>query len=133
MRDPTRVTVRTDATDKTDGSSWRGRWSSVIAMALFMAVSVSSVLSAQDLKTIKPSMTETQVREAWGEPLTARKAGVMMYLYYQNDCLRTCGTYDVVFLENGQVVDAVVRDRGRAYDGVASSPKDRKPEPTLKP
>jgi hypothetical protein len=87
-------------------------------------------LSAQDVKTIKPGMTDAQVREQWGEPLTVRKIGIMSYMYYRSNCLKTCGTNDVVFLENGQVVDAVVRDKSRKYDGIASSPADRKPEPT---
>ncbi len=85
---------------------------------------------AQDVKTIKPGMTEAEVREQWGEPLTVRKVGMMSYMYYKSSCLKTCGTNDVVFLEHGQVVDAVVRDTRRKYDGIASSPADRKPEPT---
>lgn len=104
-------------------------------LVLFLAVSLAlgattSALPAQEVKTIKPGMTEAQVRAAWGEPMTVRKAGTRSYLYYRNDCLKRCGTYDIVFLEGGQVVDAVVRDRGRKYDGVASSPVERKPEPT---
>jgi hypothetical protein len=75
-------------------------------------------------------MTEAEVRQQWGEPLTVRKAGIMSYMYYRSSCLKACGTNDVVFLENGQVIDAVVRDKGRKYDGIASSPADRKPEPT---
>jgi hypothetical protein len=88
---------------------------------------------AQEVKSIKPGMSEAEVRSAWGDPFTIRKLGVMSYLYYRNDCLKRCGTYDIVFLEHGQVVDAIVRDRGRRYDGIASSPTDRKPEPTLHP
>ncbi len=84
-------------------------------------------LVAQDLKTIRPGMTEAEVRIAWGDPFTVKQAGVMSYLYYRNDCLERCGTYDVVFLEKGQVIDAVVRDSQRHYDGIASSPVDRKP------
>jgi hypothetical protein len=99
----------------------------VIALLLFAASAAAQVVS------IKPGMSEAEVRAAWGDPLTARKAGSMTYLYYLNDCMRTCGTHDVVFLENGQVVDAVVRDSHHGYDGVASSPRDRKPEPTIKP
>lgn len=104
-------------------------WVAVVALA--SALPAFSTLAAQEVKSIKPGMTDTEVRATWGEPLTARKAGKMTYLYYMNDCLRTCGTYDVVFLENGQVVDAVVRDSHRGYDGVASSPRDRKPEVTV--
>ncbi|HWA16700.1 MAG TPA: outer membrane protein assembly factor BamE [Gemmatimonadales bacterium] len=91
---------------------------------------VGSTLHAQDVKTIKPGMTEADVREQWGEPLTVKKIGVMSYMYYRSNCLKTCGTHDVVFLEHGQVIDAVVRDSHRKYDGIASSPADRKPEPT---
>lgn len=100
------------------------------AMVLVSALSSAPALG-QDVKTIKPGMTEAEVRTSWGDPITARKAGNMMYLYYKNDCLRRCGTYDVVFLEGGQVVDAVVRDSHRGYDGIASSPRDRKPEATV--
>jgi hypothetical protein len=89
--------------------------------------------SAQEVVSIKPGMSEAQVRTAWGEPLTVRTIGVMSYLYYRNDCLKRCGTYDIVFLEHGQVVDAVVRDRHRRYDGIASSPVGRTPEPTIRP
>jgi hypothetical protein len=93
---------------------------------------VTRSLSAQaEATAIKPGMTEADVRAAWGEPLTLRKLGEMTYLYYRNDCLRRCGTYDVVFLEGGQVVDAIVRDRGHRYDGVSSSPPDRKPSATI--
>ena len=51
-------------------------------------------------------------------------------MFYTNGCLKTCGTYDVVILEKDQVVDAIVRAKGRRYDGVSSSPADRKPGPT---
>jgi SmpA / OmlA family len=118
---------------RTDGQSGRGgrmtAWAAVLALSA--ALTATSVLAAQEVKSIKPGMTDAEVRATWGEPLTARKAGNMTYLYYNNDCLRTCGTYDVVFLENGQVVDAVVRDSHRGYDGVASSPRERKPEMTV--
>ncbi len=106
-----------------------GWWALLLAAGLGMGPTTAS-LSAQEIKVIKPGMTEAEVRAAWGEPMTVRKAGTRSYLYYRNDCLKRCGTYDIVFLEGGQVVDAVVRDRGRKYDGVASSPLDRKPEPT---
>jgi hypothetical protein len=106
-------------------ASWVG-WLGTVAL-----LSTASALHAQDIKNIKPGMTEADVRASWGDPITSRKAGSMLYMYYTNDCMRSCGTYDVVFLENGQVVDAVVRDSHRGYDGVASSPRDRKPEPTV--
>ena len=105
---------------------------SVVTMVGALALSAAaSAAQAQEIKTIKPGMTQAEVVAAWGDYLTARKAGNMLYMFYKNDCMKTCGTYDVVFLENGQVVDAVVRDSHRGYDGVASSPKDRKPVATV--
>ena len=85
---------------------------------------------AQEDAVIKPGQSEADVRTAWGEPLTVRKAGEYSYMFYTNGCLKTCGTYDVVILEKDQVVDAIVRAKGRRYDGVSSSPADRKPGPT---
>jgi hypothetical protein len=118
---------RHDATTLPDPSvaPWR-----LGGMLLGLLLAGAGDLGAQDVKTIKPGMTEAEVREQWGEPLTVRKLGAMSYLYYRSNCLKTCGTNDVVFLENGQVIDAVVRDTHRKYDGIASSPADRKPEPT---
>jgi hypothetical protein len=99
--------------------------------ALMLSASLPVRLSAQaEPQTIRPGMTEAEVRAAWGEPLTARKTGPMTYLYYRNDCHKRCGTHDVVFLEGGQVIDAIVRDSRRRYDGVSSSPAERKPEAT---
>jgi hypothetical protein len=98
--------------------------------ALLLSASPTVRLSAQAVpKTIKPGMTELEVRAIWGNPLTVRNAGAMTFLYFRNDCSR-CGTHDVVFLEGGQVIDAVVRDSHRRYDGVSSSPVERKPEAT---
>lgn len=103
-----------------------------VGMAIGLALMLmGSAAQAQEVKTIRPGMTQAEVVAAWGDYLTARKTGNMLYMYFRNDCLKSCGTYDVVFFENGQVVDAVVRDSHRAYDGVVSSPKDRKPEPTV--
>ncbi len=49
------------------------------------------------------------------------------FMYFRDGCEITCGTYDVVFLEDGQVVDAIVRFAGHTYTGVSSSPLDRTP------
>lgn len=122
-----------DRTGKADRAAAGGRVVASLGMTLTAVLTLASAAAAQDVVSIKPGMTEAEVRATWGEPLTARKAGSMTYLYYVNDCMRTCGTHDVVFLENGQVVDAVVRDSRRGYDGVASSPRDRKPEATISP
>jgi hypothetical protein len=108
-----------------------GRWvAGMVWIALTLSASQAARLLAQEPRTIKPGMTEAEVRAIWGATLTARKIGNMTYLYYRNGCLKRCGTYDVVFLEDGQVVDAIVRDKERRYDGISSSPVDRKPAAT---
>jgi hypothetical protein len=112
------------------GAAVRAARRLLTALTAFTALTALS-LSAQTPKTIKPGMTEAEVRTIWGTPLTERKLGNMTYLYYQNGCLKRCGTYDVVFLEGGQVVDAIVRAKDRRYDGVSSSPADRKPQATV--
>lgn len=105
----------------------------ILGIAAGLLVVCLTGAAAQEVKSIKPGMSEAEVRSVWGDPFTVRKAGVMSYLYYRNDCLKRCGTYDIVFLDHGQVVDAVIRDRSRRYDGIASSPADRKPAATIRP
>ncbi|MGD2135931.1 MAG: hypothetical protein PVF27_07220 [Gemmatimonadales bacterium] len=84
-----------------------------------------------DTGTVQPGMTRMEVIAVWGPPVAERVAGSFTYLYFRNGCEVTCGTFDVVFLENGQVVDAVVRGEGHTYAGMSSSPPDRQAEPTL--
>ncbi len=78
-----------------------------------------------DTGTIRPGMSAMEVIAIWGEPVAERIYGSRTYLYYRNGCEVTCGTFDVVFLENDQVVDAIVRGRGHTYAGMSSSPPDR--------
>ncbi len=75
--------------------------------------------------TVQPGMTRMDVIAVWGEAVAERTAGNRRYLYYRNGCEVTCGTYDVVFLESDQVVDAIVRGPGHNYAGMSSSPPDR--------
>jgi hypothetical protein len=70
-------------------------------------------------------MTRDQVVAMWGTPAQERVTATWTYLFFRNGCEATCGTFDVVFLENGQVVDAVVRAPGHTYAGVSTSPRDR--------
>ncbi|MEP6573466.1 MAG: hypothetical protein ABJD11_12250 [Gemmatimonadota bacterium] len=86
---------------------------------------------AQGVKTIKPGMTTAEVKATWGAPLAERTYGNYTYLSYDNGCVKSCGTYDTVILEKGQVVDAIVRGSMHAYSGMSSSPVGRKPEATL--
>lgn len=80
--------------------------------------------------TVRPGMTREEVVTVWGPPVAERTIGARGYLYFRNGCEVTCGTFDVVFLENGQVVDAIVRAPGHTYAGVSSSPPDRTAEYT---
>lgn len=81
--------------------------------------------------TVDPGMTREQVVEVWGEPAVERAAENWVYLHYRNGCEITCGTDDVVLLQDGQVVDAIVRWQGHTYSGVSSSPPGREAVPTL--
>ena len=56
-----------------------------------------------------------------------RHAGTRTYLFFPNGCERSCGTADIVTLDNGQVVDAIVRWYGHGYSGQSSSPKSGPP------
>ena len=96
-------------------------------LALALALALTPALTAQEPATVRPGMSEADVIASWGEPLARRSRGVFTYLHFQTDCLKECGTYDVVILENGQVVDAIARSRNHRYDGVSSSPADRAP------
>ncbi|GBD33111.1 hypothetical protein HRbin33_02091 [bacterium HR33] len=78
-----------------------------------------------DTGTIAPGMTREQVIALWGVPVAERTVGNRTYLYFRNGCEVSCGTFDVVFLEGGQVVDAIVRGPGHNYAGTSSSPRDR--------
>jgi hypothetical protein len=57
----------------------------------------------------------------------ARRSGDWSYLFYRNGRQDDPRTYDLVILQGGQVVDAIVRAPGRAYTGVSSSPIGRLP------
>ncbi len=86
--------------------------------------------------TVRPGMTADDVVAVWGVPVADRAVGNWLFLYYRNGCEQACGTFDVVMLEGGQVVDAIVRGPGHTYEGVSSSPPNRLAEftpPTFLP
>jgi hypothetical protein len=85
---------------------------------------------SQDTGTIDPGMGERDVYSLWGPPVGVRRLGEWTYLYFRNGCEYSCGTYDVVFLQNGQVVDVVLRWPGHGYSGQSSSPPGVVPLPT---
>ena len=87
-----------------------------------------------DTGTIAPGMAEKDIYSLWGAPIAVRRQGEMTFLYFRNGCEYSCGTEDVVFLKNGQVVDAVLRWPGHGYSGQSSSPASTPPHrPHLTP
>ncbi len=78
-----------------------------------------------DTGTVEPGWTAEDVIAVWGVPVTDRSSGDWTFLYFRNGCERACGTYDVVMLQRGQVVDAIVRGPGHTYAGISSSPAGR--------
>ena len=89
--------------------------------------------NSPDTGTIDPGMRERDVYSVWGTPMAVRRQGDMTFIYYQNGCEYTCGTADVVFLQNGQVVDAVLRWPGHRYSGQSSSPAATPPHGPARP
>jgi hypothetical protein len=85
---------------------------------------------SDDTGTVNPGMTEREVYEVWAAPAAVRRLGQYTYLFFKNGCEYTCGTMDVVTLQNGKVVDAIVRWDGHRYSGESSSPPGRVPTPT---
>ena len=75
--------------------------------------------------TVQPGMTGDEVVAVWGPPVADRTVGNWTFLYFRNGCELACGTFDVVMLEGGQVVDAIVRASEHTYGGMSSSPADR--------
>ena len=85
---------------------------------------------SDDTGTVAPGMSEADVVAMWGAPVARSRIGAMTYLYFPNGCERSCGTMDVVFLENDRVVDAVLRWPGHGYSGQSSSPPGTTPAAT---
>lgn len=90
-----------------------------------MALTAFAALSAgaQTVPTIEPGMTQAQVVERLGQPLTVRTYGSFTYLLYKNNCEKRCGMSDLVVLDSDKVVDAVFRSSARKYAGTSSSPR----------
>jgi len=91
------------------------------------AVTRDVVYVSDDTGTVAPGMSEREVYEIWGAPAAVRRVSEYTYLFFRNGCEYTCGTMDVVTLQNGRVVDAIVRWDGHRYAGESSSPQGRVP------
>ena len=76
---------------------------------------------------VRPGMSEADVRARWGDPIAVRRMNDWTYLFYRNGREREVGFYDVVFLQGGQVMDAIVRSAAHVYAGQSSSPEGRTP------
>jgi hypothetical protein len=83
--------------------------------------------ASQDTGTIDPGMAERDVYSQWGPPMGVRKMGEYTYIFFPNGCERTCGTADVVTLQNNRVIDAIVRWPGHHYSGQSTSPASMPP------
>jgi hypothetical protein len=91
----------------------------LITLALMAS---ATLLPAQDVRTISPGMSRTQVVAALGRPTTERSVAEFRYLFYQNACGKACGMNDLVILKGDAVVDAIFRSTTRRYSGTSSSP-----------
>jgi hypothetical protein len=85
---------------------------------------------SEDTGTVAPGMSEREVYQMWGAPAAVRRSGEYTYLFFRNGCEHSCGTMDLVTLQNDKVVDAVVRWPGHGYSGESSSPPGKKHGPT---
>jgi len=101
------------------------------APAAARTMAVDEPWTPVDTGTVSPGMSRDDVVAVWGKPAAERRADGREYLYFRNGCEVSCGTFDVVFLEGNQVVDAIVRGRGHTYAGTSSSPPGREGTPTL--
>jgi hypothetical protein len=91
------------------------------------AAPAPAAASGETSLAIKPGMTQAEVIARWGEPVAVRRMNDWTYLFYRNGDEHTWGYYDTVFLQNGQVMDAIVRSPDHVYDGQSSSPEGRVP------
>ncbi len=87
-----------------------------------LAMLAAAPVHAQSAATIDPGMTQPQVVERLGKPLSERTYGSFTYLFYKNGCEKKCGMNDLVVLDSNKVVDAVFRSSARKYSGESSSP-----------
>jgi hypothetical protein len=100
------------------------------AIGLVAILFVASTATAQDVRTIAPGMTADEVKAEYGQPDGVSARGPFTYYFYNNGCEYECGFPDLIILENGQVVDAVLRAPWNEYAGESSSPKGTVARPT---
>ena len=94
-----------------------------ITTSMALAALATLSVGAQTVPTIEPGMSQAQVVERLGQPLTVRTYESFTYLLYKNGCEKRCGMSDLVVLDSNKVVDAVFRSSARKYAGASSSPR----------
>src|ERR1043166_1626747 len=99
-----------------------GMTGKALGMTVLVAVLTRSA-QAQAVATIDSAMTQQQVIERLGPPLSVRTFGASTFLLYKNGCEKTCGMSDIVILDADKVVDAVFRSPARRYTRKSSAPK----------
>jgi hypothetical protein len=82
-------------------------------LTIAAALLVFSALPAAGQRVISAGMNPDQVRGTFGAPARTRNEGEWSYWFYSNGCPNRCGSDDVVFFRNDQVVAAVLRGRAR--------------------
>lgn len=100
------------------------------AIGLTAILFVAGAAAAQEARTIAPGMTADEVKTTFGQPDGVSSRGPFTYYFYNNGCEHECGFPDLVILEDGQVVDAVLRAPWNQYAGESSSPKGTVARPT---
>ena len=99
----------------------------ILVFGAALALGAGNARAQDTTSAVRPGMTEADVLTRWGEPVAVRRLNDWTFLFFRNDQERRWGFYDTVFLQNGQVVDAVVRAAEHVYLGQSSSPTDRSP------
>ncbi len=100
------------------------------ATALAAILVLVGTAQAQETQFIEPGMGADQVKLVFGEPQGISSYGQFTFYFYDNACEKECGFPDIVFIQNGQVADAVLRAPWRGYNGESSSPKGVIPRST---
>ena len=93
----------------------------------------AACLSQEKEKTISPGMSEAQVMQSLGKPVTVRRNGDRTFLFYANTCGKNCGMNDLVILTRDSVTDAIFRSADRHYTGTSSSPASVSAKEAAKP
>jgi outer membrane protein assembly factor BamE (lipoprotein component of BamABCDE complex) len=99
------------------------RLRTLLFLALFAAAAPSVAAAQATPVAIDPGMSRDSVVARFGKPASEQRYGNFTYLFFGNGREAQVGMADIVILENGVVVDAVLRSPRRTYTGTSSSPR----------